>query len=403
MRPIDSIRIVAAREVTQRLRSRSFQIFTALLCLGIIAAGVIHSLVGSEKVTRFEVALVGPAPVGFSDAMQTFARTLDIEVNLSELGTRQDMTEALTDGRIDVAIDTETETLRSKSNVNEALAAVVNAAWQNSQAQIAAQNLGLSAQDSAAILQPRGLSMVRLSDEAKKANGVGTAVGTLSAMLLFISISFFGSYVLIGVVEEKTTGVVEVLLSQVRARHLLAGKVLGMGVVAMVQFAAAVVAGMVALRISGVSVPSSVWVGLPATVLWFVGGYLLYSTLFALAGSFVSRQEDAQGASAPITMVFTIAYFAVFTLGTQPSSVATRIVSLLPPFSPMLMPLRMATGSASVREILLAAVLLIVGVLAMLRLAGSIYSRTLLHRGQRLRWRQALRKPHAVPTQSTSA
>ena len=65
---------------------------------------------------------------------------------------------------------------------------------------------------------------------------------------------------------------------------------------------------LVALRISGTTVPSEVWVGLPTTMLWFVCGFVLYSTLYALAGSFVSRQEDAQGAAAPISMVFTAAY-----------------------------------------------------------------------------------------------
>ena len=82
----------------------------------------------------------------------------------------------------------------------------------------------------------------------------------------------------------------------------------------MLQFAAAVAAGVVALRISGTTVPR-VWFGLPTALLWFVFGFLLYSTLYALAGSFVSRQEDAQCASAPISIVFTAAYIAVFALG----------------------------------------------------------------------------------------
>ena len=222
-------------------------------------------------------------------------------------------------------------------------------------------------------------------------DGLGIAIGMASAVLLFISISTFGGYVLMGVVEEKSTGVVEILLSHVKPHQLLTGKVLGIGAVAMIQFAAAIVAGLVSLRISGAAVPSDVWVGLPATLRWFVAGFVLYSTLFALAGSFVSRQEDAQGAAAPVSMVFIAAYLTVFAVGGTPDATVTRVLSVLPPFAPLLMPLRMVTGSASMLEIAVAAILLVAATYAMLRLAGAVFGRTLLHRGSRLHWRQVLR------------
>ena len=102
--------------------------------------------------------------------------------------------------------------------------------------------------------------------------------------------------------------------------------------------------------------------------------------------------EDGQGAAAPINTAFTVGYLMVFTLGNDPSSTAARVLSVLPPFAPLLMPLRMVTGTASIVEIAAAAVLLALAVVAMIRLAGSVYARTLLHRGRRLRWREALRR-----------
>ena len=176
------------------------------------------------------------------------------------------------------------------------------------------------------MLSPAPLNEVLL-DPDDDDDGLGIPIGMASAVLLFISISTFGGYVLMGVVEEKSTGVVEILLSHVKPHQLLTGKVLGIGAVAMIQFAAAVAAGLVSLRISGASVPSDVWVGLPATILWFVGGFLLYSTLFALAGSFVSRQEDAQGAAAPVSMVFIAAYLTVFAFGGVPDATVARVLS----------------------------------------------------------------------------
>jgi ABC-2 type transport system permease protein len=196
---------------------------------------------------------------------------------------------------------------------------------------------------------------------------------------------------LTGVVEEKTTGVVEVLLGHVRAYQLLTGKVFGIGVVALTQMTATVASALVALRISGGSVPRDVWIGLPTTLLWFLLGFVLYSTLFALAGSFVSRQEDAQGAAAPISLLFTASYFTVFVLGNSPYSGVTRVVSVLPPFAPLLMPLRVSVGAASIFEIVVAAIGLLLATFGMLRLAGRVYGGTLLHRGSRLQWKQALR------------
>ena len=239
------------------------------------------------------------------------------------------------------------------------------------------------------MLNPPSLKPTELK-KAKSSTSTGQAIGMITSVLLFLSITTFGGLVLTGVVEEKVTGVIEVLLSQVSPRHLLMGKVFGNTVVAMVQLGAAVVAGLIALSIAKVTVPTAVWVGLPLALVWFIGGFLLYCTLFALAGSMVSRLEDAQGATMPVTMVLLVAYMAVFTVGQVPDSTAARVLSVLPPFAPLMMPLRIVTGSASVLEIVLAAVLLMAAIYGMLRLVSAVYMRTLLHRGSRLTWRQAI-------------
>ncbi len=228
-------------------------------------------------------------------------------------------------------------------------------------------------------------------DPTARATEVGQTVGTLTAILLFLSVSMFGGFVLTGVVEEKTSAVVEVLLAHVRAYQLLAGKVLGIGTVALIQLIGAIAAGLVALALAGTTIPAAVWVAVPTTVLWFVAGFALYSTLFALAGSFVSRQEDAQAAAAPISFCFTAGYLVVFTAGTDPTGAAATVLSLLPPFSPLLMPLRIGTGAATWWQVAIAAVLLVATAYGVLRAAGAIYARTLLHRGARISWREALR------------
>jgi ABC-2 type transport system permease protein len=163
--------------------------------------------------------------------------------------------------------------------------------------------------------------------------------------------------------------VIEVLLARAAPDQLLAGKVIGIGLCAAVQMAAAVGAGLVALAVSGRSIPADIWSTIPMVLVWFLGGYALYSTLFALAGSLVSRQEDAQAASAPIMTVMIAAYLAVFTFGYAPRSTASTVLSIFPPTAPLLMPMRMAAGAAAWWQVLLAVV---------------------LQRGTRISWKEAL-------------
>jgi ABC-2 type transport system permease protein len=385
-----SVRLVASREVSQRIRSRAFLIATALLCALIVAGGVIDAVVvGEDGPPSYGVVLVGDAPAGLVDALDAAADELGIELAVTSMTTRAAADEAVRDGDASAAIDGDAAELVARGEPPVDLAAAIDLAWRFTGANEAATAAGLSADEALAILSPDPLSPVAL-EQPREQNQVGQAVGTVIGVLLFLSINLFGSYVLMGVIEEKSTGVIEVLLAQLRPRHLLAGKVLGIGAVAMVQMIAIVIAGLVALRISGVTVPGIVWVAIPSSLFWFVGGFVLYNTLFAVAGSMVSRVEDAQSATAPITVVFLGAYMAVFVLGSDTGSTAATVLSLLPPFAPLMMPLRIATDTATWWQVVVAAVLLIAAAVWMLRLAGAIYARTLLHRGARLGWRDAL-------------
>jgi ABC-2 type transport system permease protein len=384
------IRLVAQREIGQRLRTRAFVISTAGLCALIIGAGVLSAAIGDEDRQNYDIALIGDSPTGLEDTLQTVADQFDIDVKVRGATSRDQAEAGLRDDSLDGAIDIVGMQVIWKTDPPELLDTVIDAAWRTVSAQQAARDAGLDEVDVREILSPAPLELVVLEPD-DDGDGLGQLVGMATGVLLFISINLFSSYVLMGVVEEKSTGVIEVLLSHVRAHQLLTGKVLGLCVLALIQLAAMIVAGLVALAISGITVPTSVWVALPSTLFWFFGGFILYNTLFALAGSFVSRVEDAQSAAAPISMVFFAAYAAVFVLSGNTETVAARVMSVLPPFTPLLMPLRIATGAASVVEIVVAAALLIAAAYGMLRLAGSVYARTLLHRGARLRWKEALR------------
>ena len=382
------IGLVAGREIRERLRTKSFAILTGLLVVIIVGIGVVNRVAGSDGPDTIELGIVGATPGGLVDALVADAQALDRKVELVEVADPAAARAAVDDGDLDVALLGDEQQLVFSGSVDPETNAIVQQAWSTAAVRdgLVAEGLGPDRID--AVLAPPPLTAITIDDSGR--TGLAVLTGTVAAVLLFMSLQTFGGYVLIGVVEEKSSAVIELLLARVRADQLLAGKILGIGVVALIQFASSMLAGLAALAISGVDVPTEIWTTLPLTVLWFLGGYVFYSTLFALAGSLVSRQEDAQAASAPIMSAMIGAYILVFVFGYMPESTVSRVMSVIPPIAPFLMPMRMAAGAASVVEIVVAGGLLILATAGVWKLASRIYEQMVLRQGTRISWRAAI-------------
>ncbi len=388
---MNAIALIARREIDQRLRTKSFALFTAGLVAGILAIGVIARFAGDDDVDAFTIAVSEPVPASFEQALTRAGSAIERAVRVVAVAGAPEARAMLEqdDDAPDAAVLTDEGALVFPGAVDQTVQAVVQQAWSVSRIESSLQDAGLSPAQVADALSPEPLTTTTIDTDDGELSGLAVLTGTLTAVLLFISLQTFGQYVLVGVVEEKSSAVVELLLARVRAHQMLAGKVIGIGIVALIQFVAMVAAGMVALAISGNSIPGEVWSAVPMALLWFLLGYALYSTLFALAGSLVSRQEDAQGAAAPILTVLIGAYMVVFVFGYIPDSTASRILSLIPPITPFLMPMRMAAGAAAPWEVALAIALTLLSTVAVTKLAGRIYEQVLLRRGTRITWREA--------------
>jgi len=380
--------LVAGREIRERVRARSFQVSTGLLVLVIVALGVIVRVGVGDGPGALRVAVVDADGGALEQALVAAGERSDREVDPVIVPDGSTARRVVDDGDADLAVLAEDRQVLFADEVDEQALSIVRQAWAALDLRDALVGHGLEESEVAEALSARPIEATTLSG-GDGDDGLAILVGTLAAILLFITLQTFGTYVLTGVVEEKSTAVVEVLLVRVPARHLLAGKVIGIGVAALIQLVLAVTAGMVSLALASVSVPGEVWSALPMVLVWFLGGYALYSTLFALAGSLVSRQEDAQAAAAPIMTVLIGAYLLVFFFGYAPESTASRVMSVIPPLAPLLMPMRMAAGAASVLEVGLALVLMVAGVVLAWQLAGRIYNQVLLQRGTRISWRAA--------------
>jgi ABC-2 type transport system permease protein len=390
--------LIAGRELRERLRAKSFLISTAVLVMAILVIGILVRGAGGDDNDTTVVGVDGQVAAGFAETLEEVAGAVDRDVTVVEVdsGARR----ALEDGDADVVVVPEERRVVYDGDVDTELQAIVQQAWSSAEIQQALVDAGIETDHAGDLLSPDPLTATTLDDDDKNGEEEGVAIltGTLAAILLFLSLQVFGNYALVGVVEEKASAVVELLLVRVRSDQLLAGKLIGIGAVALLQFVLAIIAGLVALALSGLEIPSEVWSALPMAAIWFLGGYALYSTLFALAGSLVSRQEDAQAAAAPILTVQIGAYLLIYIVGYVPESGPSRVLSMLPPIAPFLMPMRTAAGAASVVEIAIALVLLLVTTVATWKLSGRIYEQVLLRRGSRIPWRAALALVRPRPT-----
>jgi ABC-2 type transport system permease protein len=195
-----------------------------------------------------------------------------------------------------------------------------------------------------------------------------------------------------GVVEEKATRIVEILLGTIRPSQLLAGKIIGIGLAGVLQLSIIAAATLALVQQTHiVSIPAVSAGSVLVYLVWFVLGFLFYATAYAGVASLVSRQEDVSSATAPIYIFLIAAYVLVSIVVPDPGGTVSTVVSILPPFAPILMSVRMATGDATAWQVGLAIVLTVVSIGGLIGLAGRVYSNSILRLGPRVRFRDALR------------
>ncbi|HKO34390.1 MAG TPA: ABC transporter permease, partial [Candidatus Limnocylindria bacterium] len=219
-------------------------------------------------------------------------------------------------------------------------------------------------------------------------------LGVIVGILVYIALLVYGQVVAQGVVEEKSSRVVEILLTTIRPWQLMLGKVAGIGIVGLLQLGTVAVIGVVAgVATDVVNFPASIAASAAIwAVVWFLIGYLAYALMFAALGALVSRQEDVGAVTTPAMMVIILPYvLGISILPADPENQFLGILALIPLFSPTLMPMKIAMGTASTAEIVLSLGLTVGLVVALIWLSGRIYSNAVLRMGSRVRLRDALR------------
>jgi ABC-2 type transport system permease protein len=278
-----------------------------------------------------------------------------------------------------------------KSNQPDQLVAALQVSTQQREVREALAAQGLTGQQISDALS-RPAPPVRSLEPVKNQRGQAAIVAFIGVLALYGQLFAYGYWVASGVVEEKSSRIVEVLLATIRPSQLLRGKILGIGALGLCQLIAIAITGIAVAIATGVlNFPAGAALAAVYVVIWFLLGFFFYASLFAVAGAVVSRQEDLQATITPLSLVIVASFLVGVQAVQNPTSTLAAVASMVPFSAPLTMPSRMVLGQASIPAAFLSAGLTIAGGLALIPVATRAYSRAVLQSG-RVKLRDAFRR-----------
>ena len=426
---MNKIWVIARSEYLRRVRSRGFILTTLLLPLALVLFGGVIVLLSisafkQEEARRIAVVdstgVLGPALVSASDDALHFTVAQESTEVLRKAVTEGDFAGYLVlppgavegEGRITYYAK-ESGGAMLESRMEGRIEGVIE------EERMHRQNL-----DPAVIEALRAhvsLQMVRLTDDGEEAGGTGLfiAMGLGMGMVIVMMMLIYGSVVMQGVIDEKSSRVVEVVVSSVKPFHLMLGKVIGIGAMGLTQLifwslmllTITVTAGSViamfldpsqynltdnastaqlleAADINVPSLPGGLFIWL---TLYFLGGYLLYASLYAAIGSMVESQQDAQGFLLPVIMPILVALYTVMPQVENPDSTLSITLSMVPLTSPVSALVRIAVSDVPLWQTTLSLIILFGSFVGVTWVAGRIYRVGILMYGKKPSLRELLR------------
>jgi len=379
--------LIAQREIRIRARTRVFRVTAVIMLLAVALAVALPAILSSKNSTE-RVGVVGTVTPTISSIITEAGRlggsttiaVAEPSVSAAEASLRSGSLNAVLVPNQEIIVQKvplggvsgSTATLAQLAGIARLIQAVPGAA--------AAVDKGVS-------LPVRGLATASepLSDRL---------TGLFTIVIVWILISVYGQQIAMGIGEEKSSRVVEVLLSTVRPVQLLIGKVLGLGILALAQAAGMVVVFIVAGFASGSDLVHGASLGVAIIGgVFMVLGYAFYCTAYAAAGSLVSRQSDVQSTVMPVQLPLILAYALNFTvIYSDGASTFYHVLGFLPPTAPIAMISLYAAGDVPLWQVLVSMALLVVGTVWMARLAAKIYANSILRTGPKIGIRQAIKE-----------
>ncbi|MGW1015041.1 ABC transporter permease [Streptomyces niveus] len=390
-----AVGLVAGREINSRMRTKSFVLSTLglVVALGVYTLIILFSKEGPTKVgIDRDAAALRPMLTAVADR----ATDVDFEfVTINGEGDGGDRAEKLLrDGDVAAVIsgDTAGPTMTVERETDPDLLAVVNAAVAEERTTRELEREGVDPVDFAQRVASSATQTRALEPSGNSAAEQFALILSSTGLLYFFFI-VYGIMLAQGVVEEKTSRVVELLLSSIRPWQLLAGKLIGVAVVGVTQLVLLGGAAVVLAEGTGaISLPTAVAGTLVTMGVWFLLGFFLFAAMLAAAAARVSRQEDLQAVVQPVMVLITTPFvLGIALLSKNAHDPVIEWLSLVPPLSPILMPARMLLGIAPAWQVAVSLVLAVAALAGLTRIAGRMYANSVLRSGSRVPLAESLR------------
>ncbi|WP_435200713.1 ABC transporter permease [Janibacter sp. GS2] len=376
--------LVAQRELSVRLRDKTF-IISTILSLVVIVGIFAFQAWSSSKDTTYDLAVTSQSQE-MGQVVKDSAPEVDdtVSIDLVEADDAQAAETAVMDEEADAWLRQTDDgwQLVGRSEVPGSLNDVAGQTISQSVLSTNAQDAGTDL----AQLQAGSTVSTDILDGTADQQAAATIVGTIMAILFYTAAVVFGMYLAMSVTEEKQSRIVEIIATSISLRSLLFGKL-----AAAVALAVGQLLLYAAVALIGVSFTDfgDVLPGLTSGLLWFVlfflAGFTMIAALYAVAGALASRQEDIQSTSLPVTMMLMAVFFgALFAKGG-----VADVLAWIPPFSAVLQPMRLVSGEGQWWEALVSLGLLIAATGAVILVAERIYRRALMQTSGKLTYTQA--------------
>ncbi|HEY4058218.1 MAG TPA: ABC transporter permease [Kofleriaceae bacterium] len=395
--------VVARRELLERIKTKWFLAVTLLGPLFMVAIVVLPVVIAgkSSSGTRIDIVdktgvLATPLQKALTDKqwiVNVVAPDTTDEVELKKIKRDQ------INGFLVIpkeGVTTSVSLYRGDNASSQFVAVYLQQAMTNAVNDARADLVKLSTEQRTVMSGTIQVATLHSTGEAEASSGLGAFfLAYALAFILYIVITLYGVNVMRSVVQEKTSRVMEFLVAVVKPRDLLGGKILGVGGAAMLQLTVWLGFGFVALThrnellgVFGIGpsdtpLPSFAFGDLIIVLAFFVVGFFFYASMYAAVGAMVSSEQDTQQVQMPITMLLIIGVMCFQLVTASPRGTTTTVLTHVPFWSPILMPMRFVLGGASLGEVLISLGILIVTTLLVVRAAAKIYRVGVLLYGKR--------------------
>lgn len=391
--------MIAKREIKTRMLTKA-NIISMAVMLAVILGGAVAIDYFSSRDTETPTSAIAleQGTEALGPHLESAAAQQEVELTVSTMSS--DEAEAALEAEGDAALDAfvsgspaSPDMLVAERADSRTLAVVSQAV----QSYVITEHIGELGGDPDAFAEAMAAAspeVASLTTPSEGMEGPAYGISMIAITLLMIALISSGAMIAMGVVEEKTSRVVEILLATIKPSQLLAGKILGVGAYGL--FQVALLGGAMVGSLTALGMAEDLEVDLGATLVlliaWFLIGYAIFALLFGGFAALVSRQEEIGSVTTPLTFLLLVPFYAtLFMVPNDPDGTLVRVLSQVPIFSPFMMPVRNAFGAVTGLEMALSMGIALATVPVLIWVAGRVYQRGVLHTGGRMKLSVALK------------